>query len=315
LPHSKYQGLWPSLEFSEPVRERMLQYVRTAWWFSRQGLDPNTITSNRFILFHGPPGTGKTSLCRALAHKLAIALQPTYRQSFNPVYLCEINSHSLFSKWFSESGKLVARAFARIRDLAAVGPVIVLIDEIESVAASRAHSAQGNEPSDAIRVVNAVLTELDKLRDWPQVLVLATSNMTEAIDSALLDRADVQQYIGPPSAEAIRRIVQSGIDELVRCHLVTDDESAPSEMTALSLTTLPLPLPSSHPACGYPSESDPRRVRLDAIVEQCVGFSGRTLRKLPVSAFANLVEHPPVSIGKFLDAMARAVQLEKTNRV
>ncbi len=65
----------------------------------------------RIILLHGPPGTGKTSLCRALAHKLAIRLSHRYRYG----QLIEVNSHSLFSKWFSESGKLVQRMFEAIQ--------------------------------------------------------------------------------------------------------------------------------------------------------------------------------------------------------
>jgi len=50
-------------------------------------------------------GTGKTSLCKALAQKMAIRLSDRYDYG----QLVEINSHSLFSKWFSESGKLVQK--------------------------------------------------------------------------------------------------------------------------------------------------------------------------------------------------------------
>jgi len=68
---------------------------------------------NRVILLHGPPGTGKTSLCKSIAQKLSIRLSHRYKTS----QLIEVNSHSLFSKWFSESGKLVLKMFQQIQQL------------------------------------------------------------------------------------------------------------------------------------------------------------------------------------------------------
>jgi SpoVK/Ycf46/Vps4 family AAA+-type ATPase len=47
--------------------------------------------------------------------------------------------------------------------------VCVLIDEVESLSAAR--SASANEPSDAIRVVNALLTQIDAIKRFPNVLV------------------------------------------------------------------------------------------------------------------------------------------------
>ena len=93
------------------------------------------IAWNRVVLLHGPPGTGKTSLCKALAQKLAIRLSGTYAQG----QLVEVNAHSLFSKWFSESGKMVMGLFARIREILDDGDafVCVLIDEVESLTAAR----------------------------------------------------------------------------------------------------------------------------------------------------------------------------------
>ena len=74
----------------------------------------------------------------------------------------------------------------------------------------------GSEPSDAIRVVNSVLTQIDQLKRYPNVLILTTSNITGAIDLAFVDRADIKQYIGPPSTPAIFKIYQSCIKELMK---------------------------------------------------------------------------------------------------
>lgn len=45
--------------------------------------------------------------------------------------------------------------------------VCVLVDEVESLTAARKSSMEGNEPSDALRVVNALLTQIDQVRYWP----------------------------------------------------------------------------------------------------------------------------------------------------
>ena len=46
----------------------------------------------------------------------------------------------------------------------------------------------GSEPSDAIRVVNALLTQIDQIKRFPNVIILTTSNVTGAIDLAFVDR-------------------------------------------------------------------------------------------------------------------------------
>lgn len=62
-----------------------------------------------------------------------------------------------------------------------VGRICAPTDEVESLAAARTGSMSGSEPSDALRVVNALLTQLDKLKHRKNVLVMTTSNISEAI--------------------------------------------------------------------------------------------------------------------------------------
>lgn len=63
-------------------------------------------------------------------------------------------------------------------------------------------------------MVNAVLTQIDHIKRHPNALILTTSNMTEAIDVAFVDRADIKQFLGLPSVPAIYKIYYSCLQEL-----------------------------------------------------------------------------------------------------
>jgi SpoVK/Ycf46/Vps4 family AAA+-type ATPase len=130
-----------------------------------------------------------------------------------------VNAHSLFSKWFSESGKLITKLFQRISALADADPnalVFVLIDEVESLAMARSASTSSGDPGDGVRAVNALLTQLDALKRQRNVLVMATSNITQAIDAALVDRADIRRLVPEPGAGARYEILRSCVLELMQ---------------------------------------------------------------------------------------------------
>jgi len=105
------------------IKQRLLHSASTGLLFSAAGVDTNVIAWNRVVLLHGPPGTGKTSLCQALAQKLSIRLG----HRFPAAQLLEINAHSLFSKWFSESGKLVQKLFDHIHELLEDSDTLVFV--------------------------------------------------------------------------------------------------------------------------------------------------------------------------------------------
>ncbi|KAK9500549.1 hypothetical protein O3M35_001793 [Rhynocoris fuscipes] len=218
LPSAMFDGLWESLVFDTNIKDNLLQYARTMLLYSKCGVDPLIVACNRVILLHGPPGTGKTSLCKALAHKLSIRLHSTFPRTI----LVDINTHSLFSKYFSESGKLVSKMFTKILELVNNPEMLIciLVDEVESLTHSRAAASSGSEPSDAVRVVNAVLTHLDLLKAYPNVLVLTTSNISKAIDIAFIDRADLRVLIPNPSHFAIYTIYHSCIEELIKKNIL-----------------------------------------------------------------------------------------------
>lgn len=213
LPNIFLHGLWDSIIVEDVIKNRLIGYCSSSMQFSEAEVDPNIISWNRMVLLHGPPGTGKTTLCKALAQKLFIRNSHRYLSGM----LLEVNSHSLFSKWFSESGKLVMKMFSHIQELAEDRSclVVVLIDEVESITSSRSSSGNSNEPGDAVRVVNAVLTSLDSLKRLPNVLLMCTSNLIDSVDSAFMDRVDMKVFLGPPPLRARYLILQSCLSELM----------------------------------------------------------------------------------------------------
>ena len=124
------------------------------------------------FLFSGPPGTGKTEMARHLARILDRHL---YSVSFENV----IDSH------LGQSSKNILQLFDEINRQSFPESLIILFDEIDALAMDRINSHDLREMG---RATSALMKGLDELN--PDVILLATTNMVDYFDKALLRRFD-----------------------------------------------------------------------------------------------------------------------------
>ncbi|MFB6085194.1 MAG: AAA family ATPase [Halodesulfurarchaeum sp.] len=141
------------------------------------------------ILLHGPPGTGKTMLARAVA-------------SESGVNFVRVAGPELYDRYVGESERAVRELFERARQAA---PTVVFLDELDAIAGKRGDTQEVTE-----RVVSQLLTELDAAAADPNLVVLAATNRFEAIDPALLrpGRLERHVYVPEPDDVARREILQ-----------------------------------------------------------------------------------------------------------
>jgi len=151
----------------------------------------------RGILLHGPSGTGKTLLAKAVATE-------------SEANFVSVRGPELLSKWVGESERGIREIFRRARQ---ASPCVIFFDEIDSIAPIR---GAGGETAVTERVVSQLLTELDGMENMRGVVVLAATNRADMIDSALLrpGRFDKIIQIPLPDKESRKSILAINAKEI-----------------------------------------------------------------------------------------------------
>ncbi len=104
-----------------------------------------------------------------------------------------------------------------IPEFAVNGTVIVLLDEVETLAGDRQRMSLETNPIDVHRATDAALAGIDLLsRKHRNTLLIATTNFPKAVDRALLSRADWVEDIGLPNAESRQAIIADALSQLAR---------------------------------------------------------------------------------------------------
>lgn len=278
LPEASLGALWSSIFIDEQLKAQLLSQAILN--FTVRGKVPRSVLPlHGIILLVGKPGTGKTSLAKGLADRAAQSFKGGHFQ------LLEVEPHALTSSAMGKTQRAVTDLFSQaIAESAENGPTMVLLDEVETLAADRSKMSLEANPVDIHRATDAVLVQLDALAEkFPQLLFVATSNFPEAVDQAFMSRCDLVLEVPLPDRDACEKILQDTL----------------------------MGLGKVYPEIGNLMRAKKMKLLADA----CVGLDGRAIRKMVANGLAATpqvaIDPNKVTIENLLDAAESA----KRNRM
>ncbi len=166
------------------IREMIELPLRHPTLFKTLGVKPP-----KGVLLHGPPGTGKTMIARAVANETG-------------AFFFLINGPEIMSKMAGDSEANLRRAFEEAEKNS---PAIIFIDEIDSIAPARDKTNGELER----RIVSMLLTLMDGVKGRGQIVVIGATNRPNTLDPALrrFGRFDREIELGVPDEEGRMEIL------------------------------------------------------------------------------------------------------------
>ncbi|MEF8757620.1 MAG: proteasome-activating nucleotidase [Halobacteriales archaeon] len=161
------------------VREAVEEPLTNPEQFVKAGIDPPS-----GVLLHGPPGTGKTMLAKAVANH-------------TDATFIKMAGSELVRKFIGEGSRLVRDLF----DLAEERePSIIFIDEIDAIASKRTDSKTSGD-AEVQRTMMQLLSEMDGFDDRGEIRIIAATNRFDMLDRAILRPGRFDRLIEVPKPD------------------------------------------------------------------------------------------------------------------
>lgn len=160
----------------------------------RQRFDDYGVAAPKGVLLYGPPGCGKTMIAKAVAASAGS-------------HFLNVKGPELLNKYVGETERQIRAIFARARELASRGAlVVVFFDEMDALFRTRGSGVSSDVES---TVVPQLLSEIDGVEGLVNVMVIGATNREDLIDPAILrpGRLDVKIRLDRPNARAAREIL------------------------------------------------------------------------------------------------------------
>jgi proteasome regulatory subunit len=187
-PDVTYDDIGGLEEQTREVREAVEQPLINADQFREVGVDPPS-----GVLLHGPPGTGKTMLAKAVANE-------------TDATFIKMAGSELVQKFIGEGARLVRDLFELAGERE---PAVIFIDEIDAIAAKRTESKTSGD-AEVQRTMMQLLSEMDGFDDRGEVRIIAATNRFDMLDRAILrpGRFDRLIEVPKPDWDGRRRILE-----------------------------------------------------------------------------------------------------------
>lgn len=142
------------------------------------------------ILFHGPSGTGKTMMAKALANSVEVPL-------------LAVKATKLIGEFVGDGARQIHQLYEKAEELS---PCIIFIDEFDAIALNRSFQEIRGDVSE---IVNAILTEMDGIDERDGICTIAATNMIGALDHAVRSRFEEEIEFTLPALEERLKILKA----------------------------------------------------------------------------------------------------------